>query len=153
MSTVRKNGTAADRSWLWFAAWTVVGTGWCLALATVMTIGPVFVAPVVLVLTVLLLVALRRGSAVGLPGLLSGPAAVLFLIGYLNRGGPGPVCSTTATGGEGCTDAWDPAPFLAAGSLFLVAGVVLFLVVRRKARRQDAHQGPTGNPVGPWQAV
>jgi hypothetical protein len=147
MSTVRM-----DRSWLWFAAWLLVGAGWCLALATAMTIGLVFVAPVLLVLTVLLLVALKWGSAVGLPGLFSGPAAVLFLIGYLDRGGPGPVCTTSGTGG-GCTDEWDPLPFLVAGSVFLVAGLVLFLLVRGRIRRQDAHQGPTGNPVGPWPAV
>ena len=166
MSTVRNaaRNTRIDRDWLWFAAWLVVGASWCLALLGALSIG-VFVAPVALLLTVLLLLALRRGSAVGLPGLLSGPALLLCYVAYLNRGGPssggctrthqGTVCAGSATGspsGAGAgttTEQWDPMPWLAAGVVFLVAGVVLFLLIRRQARRDRARRSPAGSgPAG-----
>ena len=133
--------------WLWFGAWAVVGGCWCLALATLLTIGVVFVAPVALVLTVLLLLGLRRGSAVGLPGLLSGPSAVIFYIGWLNRGGPGDVCTSTATE-QTCQTEWNPVPFLVAGSLVLVAGLLLFLLIRRQLNRGRTRRSPAGGPAG-----
>jgi hypothetical protein len=137
MSTVRN--TWLDRSWLWFGAWALVGAGWCLALLSLLTVG-VFVAPVMALLTALLLRGLPRGSGQGAPGLLSGPSLTLFYIAWLNRGGPGDVCTSD---GSTCTDEWSPVPWLVAGSVLLVAGAMLFLLVRRQARRS-----PAGPPAG-----
>ncbi|HMG64694.1 MAG TPA: hypothetical protein VK599_17265 [Streptosporangiaceae bacterium] len=159
-NTVRK--IRVDRSWLWFVAWTLVGASWCLALLTVLTIG-ILVAPVALLLTVLLLTAVRRGSAVGLPGLLSGPSLLLFYVAYLNRGGPGSdgctdhgnICTGSGTVSPSgtstvstSTQEWDPMPWLVAGSVLLVAGVVLFLLLRRQARQDHARRSPAGGPAG-----
>jgi hypothetical protein len=166
MSTVQNTGNGnaetrnrgVDRAWLWFAAWLLVGAGWCLALLTVLTIG-IFVAPVMLLLTVLLLLAIRKGSAVGLPGLLSGPALLLFYVAWLNRdassdGCTGNVCAGSSgvvqpgTAPVSQTQGWDPTPWLAAGAVFLVAGVVLFVLVRRQARRDRTRRSPAGGPAG-----
>ncbi|MFC1429626.1 hypothetical protein ACEZDB_03025 [Streptacidiphilus sp. N1-3] len=137
-----------DRAWLWFAAWLLLGAGWCLALLTALTIG-VFVAPVVLAATALLLWRAGKRSAVGLPGLVSGPALLLFFVGYLNRGGPGDVCTADGTT---CTEEWDPTGWLVAGSVLLLAGVALFLVLRLVLRRRDRRVGtrrsPAGGPAG-----
>ena len=134
-----------DRSWLWFGAWVLVGGGYALALATLLSIG-VFVLALTAAATALL--ASRRGSLVGLPGALSGPALPLLWIAYLNRGGPGTVCSGTPEGSS-CTDEWSPWPFLGPGVLLLVAGVVLFLVVRRRMRETSSTGAGRNVPPGP----
>ena len=55
--------------------------------------------------------------------------APLF-IAWLNRDGPGPVCTTTAES-ISCSDQWSPWPFVALGVLFAGAGVALLVVTRR----------------------
>nr|WP_208329561.1 hypothetical protein [Streptomyces sp. 846.5] len=134
-----------DRSWLWFGAWVLVGGGYALALASLLTIG-VFVLALTAAATVLL--ATRRGALVGLPGALSGPALPLLWIANLNRGGPGTVCSGTPEGGS-CTDEWSPWLFLVPGVLLLIAGVVLFLVVRRRTRATNSTGAGRNVPPGP----
>ena len=64
-------------------------------------------------------------------GLVSGTGPVLLYVAWLNRQGPGTVCTTTRGGGGQCLDEWSPWPWVAAG----VALVVLGLVVRRSLRR------------------
>jgi hypothetical protein len=134
-----------NSSWLWFGAWALVGGGYALALATLLSIG-VFVLALTLAATVLL--ASRRGSVVGLPGALSGPALPLLWIAYLNRGGPGTVCSGTAESSS-CTDEWNPWLFLGPGVLLLIAGVVLFLVVRRRMPATSGTGARRNVPPGP----
>ena len=144
MSTVK-----SDRSWLWFGAWVLVGGGYALALASLLSIG-IFVLALTAGATAWL--ASRRGSLVGLPGALCGPALPLLLIAYLNRGGPGTVCTGTPENNS-CTDEWSPWPFLGTGVLLLAVGLVLFLVVRRRIRAGAGTDGGTGAgrnvPPGP----
>ena len=141
--------TKSDRSWLWFGAWLLVGGGYALGLAALLSIGILVVA---LTAGATVLLASRRGSHVGLPGALSGPALPLLWIAYLNRGGPGTVCTGTPENGS-CTDEWNPWLFLGPGVLLLVAGLVLFLVVRRRIRAGVGTNGGTGAgrnvPPGP----
>jgi hypothetical protein len=64
-------------------------------------------------------------------GGLTGLALPLLWIGYENRDGPGDVCTTTATGGS-CTQEWSPWPWLVAGTVLGIAGVVAFMAARRR---------------------
>jgi hypothetical protein len=118
---------------VWFAAWFLVGAGFALALLGAMTIG-IFVLPVVLGVTAL--VATRRGSTVGVGGLVAGPALLLFFVAYLNRDGPGTICRSIESGTE-CVEEWSPWPWLAVGVLMLAVGLGVFVTMRRNHRRAD----------------
>jgi hypothetical protein len=124
-----------DRGWLWFGGWAAIGAGFGLALAALLSIG-LFIAPVVALAALLL--ARRSGSAVGLPGLLAGPAVPLLLIAWFNRGGPGTVCTGFSGGGSGqeCTDEWNPVLFLVPAAVLLLTSVLLFLALRRQFGRR-----------------
>lgn len=132
MTTPRVRPPVAPPPGVWpFLAWLAVGAGFCLAVASIPTIG-VFVLPVVIVALIALLSwrGSRNGSAAGA---ISGLGTVPIYIAYLNRSGPGTVCATTAGGGQECSAEWSPWPFLATGLLLVVAGLVLFAWLRRRA--------------------
>ncbi|MFR0355063.1 hypothetical protein [Streptomyces sediminimaris] len=116
--------------WPWFCAWFLVGGLASLGLLSVLTVG-VFLLPVALAAAVFL--ATRRGCRTGLAGLVSGLGVPLLYVAYLNRGGPGNVCTTT-TAGQSCVDEYSPWGWLAAGAVLLLAGMALGLVVRRRRR-------------------
>ena len=122
-------------SWLWFGAWFIVGGLASLSLLTVLTIG-LYLLPVTVVAAALL-VTTRHDSSVGLPGLVSGLGIPLLYVAFLNRGGPGNVCTTTATG-QSCVDEYNPWLWLAAGVVLLLAGVVFGAVQRRRTARPGA---------------
>lgn len=114
-------------AWPWFCAWFAVGALGSLGVLTVLSVG-VYLLPVALLAAAL--VATRRNAAAGLPGLVSGLGAPLLYVAFLNRGGPGTVCTTTTTG-QSCVDEYNPWLWLAAGVLLLLAGIV-FGVVRQR---------------------
>jgi len=114
--------------WPWFCAWFLVGALASLALLTVLTVG-VFLLPIALVAAVFL--ATRRGRRAGLAGLVSGFGVPLLYVAFLNRGGPGNVCTRTATG-QSCVDEYSPWGWVAAGVVFLIAGIVLGMVLQRR---------------------
>ena len=72
---MKQRDAARVRAWGWFVAWIVVGVEFMFALLGALTIG-VFVLPIAAGLAVL--VATRRGSSVGIPGLISGLSLPLF---------------------------------------------------------------------------
>jgi hypothetical protein len=117
--------------WLWFTAWLLVGASFAVSLIGIMSIG-LFVLPIPVVATLLL--ARRRQTTTGLPGLISGLAVPLLYVAYLNRAGPGTICAAVA-GGQECTDEWSPWPWLAAGVILLVVGIAAFVGRRRRASR------------------
>jgi len=86
-------------SWAWFGAWLADGASYVVAVLGALSIG-LFVLVVAIALTVVL--ATCRGSSVGSPGVISGAGLPLLYVAYLNRGGPGNVCSTFANGAS-CT--------------------------------------------------
>jgi len=121
--------TGNRRDWLLFTGWLLTGASYLLALLAVLSIG-LFILPIPVAGTVVL--ATRRGSRRGLPGLVSSASLPLFLLAYLNRHGPGTYCTTSATGGS-CTEGLlNPWFLLAAGLLILAAGLTLFLRIRRR---------------------
>jgi hypothetical protein len=94
----------------WFALWALAGAGAALGLLTAATIGE-FVLAGTAILTGLL--AWRGDRLLAAPGVLAGMALVPLYVGYLNRGGPGDVCTTTATS-QTCTQEMSPWPWLVA---------------------------------------
>jgi hypothetical protein len=133
-ATVKESTQSRVPAWVWFVAWIFVGVGFMFALLGAMTIG-VFVLPVAGGLAAL--VATRRGSIVGIPGLISGASLPLFYVAYLNRDGPGNVCRSFADGGSACTEEWSPLPWLFVGVVLLLGGVAVFVSVNRKKVRSD----------------
>lgn len=121
------------RSWIWFLAWGLVGAGAVAALLTVLTVGP-YLAVLVLVAAVAL--GRTRRSHGGLPGLVSGAGLLPVWVAWLNRGGPGDVCSSPGN----CTEEWSPWPWLAAGVVLITVGTAIW--ARRGA---NSRTGPR-----PW---
>lgn len=123
MSDVRRPG----ESWGAFAAWCVAGAGGCAGVLSILTVGA-FVLLVTLVLCGWLL--WRQGVGPGLAGLLTGAALPLLYVAWLNRDGPGEVC-TRSTTAVSCQDEWSPWPFVVLALVAAVAGVLVFLRTRR----------------------
>jgi hypothetical protein len=122
------------RSGLQFALWAAVGAGGVLGVLTAPTIG-LFVLPVAVAVAAVL--AWRRQVRLAGPGVLTGLGLLPCYIAYLNRGGPGTICTTTATSGS-CTQEWSPWPWLAVGLCLVVAGLALQArTLRRQARQHD----------------
>jgi len=116
--------------WTFFVAWAVIGAAYCLSALTALSIG-IFVLPVAVVLTVL--VATRRGGATGVLGAVAGLGVPLIYVAFLNRRGPGTVC-TASHGGQTCGDEWSPWPFLLVGLIPAAAATAYFGIQQRRRR-------------------
>ncbi len=119
------------RNWLQFALWAAVGAGAVVGLLTVLTIG-IFVVPVTVILAGLLIWRGDRGLAA--PGVVTGLGLPLWYVAYLNRAGPGMVCTQAAAGGS-CTQEMSPWPWIAAGLFFVLGGMAICLIKRRHVGR------------------
>lgn len=117
--------TAPLRPGIWpFLAWAAVGAGFVLAALTVLSIAVFVLPPAIAALIVLLRWhGSRNATAVGL---LSGAGVVSLYVSYLNRDGPGTVCSTTATA-QACTTEWNPWPWFVIGVVLVAAGLGMSL--------------------------
>jgi hypothetical protein len=125
--------TPSSLSWVSFTAWLLVGAGYGVSCIGIASIG-LFVLPLP-VLATLLLVRRRRATR-GLPGLISGLAVPVLYVAYLNRAGPGTIC-TTVTGGQECNGEWSPWPWLAVGVMLFVLGVAVFIDRQRRASHRS----------------
>jgi hypothetical protein len=129
----RTKATPGDlNAWGWFAAWTLAGSA--LALGFVSFALWVILIPIGLGLVLLLLAS--RSARQSAYGLLSGTGISLLTVAYIQRDGPGTTCWQTATA-SGCEQHLDPRPWLIAGVLCLVGGLVAqtILSVRRRDSR------------------
>ena len=96
------------------------------------TIGLFLLALAAVLVALALVVPSLRPPSV--PGLLVGLSTAPLYIAWLNRSGPGTVCTTTADS-TSCTDQWSPWPLMAVGLLLAGAGVTLLLMARRRRPR------------------
>jgi hypothetical protein len=117
-------------AWARLLGWTLVGAALVVGILGALSIG-IFVLPVAVAVGVLLLVRPEPGR--GASGLLCGIGLPLLLVAYLNRDGPGTVCTATSGGGQSCTDEWAPWPWLAIGLVLIAAGLASFAL--SEARR------------------
>jgi len=114
----------------WYVAWAIVGAGVSLSLLGAMTIG-IFVAPIVLLAAIALVAySPARGA---FPGVVCGLGVPPLYVAWLNRDGPGTIC-TVSGGGESCVDEWSPWPWVAVTVFFIAGGVALCLLTRRSRR-------------------
>ena len=123
---------------MWFIAWMLVGAGYALGVLSALSIGA-YVLLITVVATIVL--ATRTGNRVGLPGLVSGLSLPLFYVAYLNRSGPGTICTTTGTN-QSCSDEWSPWPWLLIGIVLLVSGSVWFAMANRRRGVVDPRAVP-----------
>jgi hypothetical protein len=105
-----------------FVGWCAVGAALCLSVLTLLTIGP-FVLLVTLMLIGVMLWRVDFGWAMA--GMISGAGLPALVVAWLNRDGPGEVCTRSATE-LSCGDEWSPWPFVVVGVLLLVVGGVVF---------------------------
>lgn len=122
----------------WFVAWMLVGAGYALGVLGALSIG-LYVLVITVAATIVL--ATRAGSGAGLPGLVSGLSLPLFYVAFLNRSGPGTVCTSTATS-QSCVEEWSPWPWIVVGIVLLVAGWVWFTVAERRRGVAEALPDP-----------
>ncbi len=124
-----RGGSRAVPRWAVTVYWGVVGALVAFGVAGLATIGPFLLALAsVFVVGGLAAAGLRPPSV---PGALLGLSTAPFYIAWLNRGGPGTVCTSTADV-MACTDQWSPWPFVAVGVLVAGAAVALLVTARRR---------------------
>lgn len=119
-----------DPSWVQFTTWALCGAGVALPLAAAFAVGPLAMVPAVLFAGIAVLLGGANVSAVGAA---AGIGAWGIVIGWLNRDGPGEVCTTTPSS-DTCTDEWSPWPWFAVGVLLAGSAAVLFRTFRRRSR-------------------
>jgi hypothetical protein len=113
-----------------FWVWAVVGLGFGFAISAI----GIFTVPASLLATIVLLTQPRLRQATF--GILVGIGAVLLLVAYLNREGPGKVCHTFSNGFECAEGLPDPRRWLAVGLVFIAAGIAgHFFAARMRLRR------------------
>jgi hypothetical protein len=82
----------------------------------------------------------RRGAGGGIAGVISGLGVPLLYVAFLNRHGPGTICTTSHNGGQSCVDELNAWPWFAFGLVLVALGAVVF--VASGSRRQRVRNGP-----------
>jgi len=103
--------------WGWFWAWALLG--FAAALGAV-SLGVLLLVPVVAAGALMASRPTIRRSALGL---LTGAAALLLYVAWVQRAGPGTTCWHTATA-SGCDQHLNPVPWLLAGLVMFGGGIV-----------------------------
>jgi len=104
----------------WFPAWLLVGAAFA---TSVVTVYGVVLLPFVIILIVLL--SLVRDARRGYPGFIAGAGVPLLYVAWLNRRGPGNICTRYARGGQSCVEQMTPWPWFILGAGLLAAGILL----------------------------
>lgn len=109
--------------WGWFLVWALLGSA--LAVAAV-SLGPLLFVPTLVAIAVLMS---RPASRRSVFGLVAGIGVLLLCVSWLYRQGPGTTCWHTATA-SGCDEHLNPLPWLVAGLVLFVGGIVAHLRTR-----------------------
>jgi hypothetical protein len=115
--------------WASTLVWGLVGVLVAFGIAGLASIGLFLLAGAAVVLALALATPALRSPAA--PGFVVGLSTAPLYLAWLNRDGPGLVCTTTADS-VSCADQWSPWPFVAVGLLFAVAGLTLLALTRRR---------------------
>lgn len=130
---MNRTDVTGSPSLIWpFLAWAVVGAGACFTVLAALSIG-VYVAPAVIIALIVLL-RWERARTIAAFGMISGLGPVLLYVAYLNRGGPGNVCTTSGIS-QSCVTEMSPWPWLVAGIAALAAGIAAFAAQRPHRNR------------------
>jgi hypothetical protein len=129
---MRLMARTARRGWGWFVAWFALGVMWVLTVLGAFTIS-IFVLPVAVGGTILL--ASRRHAVDGIAGLISGLGVPLLYVSFLNRHGPGKICTTSHNGGQSCVDELNAWPWFVFGLVLVAHGAVVFVASGRRRQR------------------
>jgi hypothetical protein len=100
----------------WFWAWALLGSAAALG---VLSLGPILLAPAVVLAALMASRPAIRGSAFGL---LSGAGALLLYVAWVQRAGPGTTCWSTQTA-SGCDEHLNPLPWLVLGIVLFIGGI------------------------------
>lgn len=122
------------RPWIYFIIWMLVGGAWAMVIVGALSIG-IFFIPVATIATVFLV--RKPSSRRGIPGLFAGLALPLLYVAYLNRIGPGMVCTKTQSAfgvGQSCGQEGNPWIWLLAGLVLVVVGVAIFIISTRSRK-------------------
>jgi hypothetical protein len=128
--------------WQSFGEWAVASAIVTFTMLTMLSIGP-FVLPIAVIAVV---VAARRNRAwpEAPMGALAGAGTNFLYVAFMNRDSspcpPGPIHSTLSNGQSFSCGGLDPIPWLTAGALLVVAGVLGYVVSRRILRTAAAHE-------------
>jgi hypothetical protein len=112
-----------------YVGWVVVGAALAVGLLGAFTVGPI--AIVVAVVMMFVLLARPAGRSAAGYGALSGAGAVPLYVAWLNRQGPGLVCTSRAA--TQCVSEWSPWGWLIFGIVLVAAGITAFAMSRRRA--------------------
>lgn len=112
------------RRWAAFTVWAPIGVGYAFAMIGIASLG-LLVLPVAIAATVVL--ARRVLFRDGLAGLVAGLGVPPLYVAYLNRAGPGNVC-TAIPGGYSCNQELSPWPWVGVGVSLIAAGVLWGIV-------------------------
>lgn len=125
---------ASRRPWVYFVLWMLAGASYAMVIGGAFSIG-IFFIPIAVIATIFLV--RKPSSRRGIPGIFAGLALPLFYVAYLNRRGPGMICTMTHSTfgiGQSCTQEWSPWPWFIAGLVLLGAGVAVFIVALRSSK-------------------
>jgi hypothetical protein len=116
----------------WFLAWVLVGVALAFGVLSIASVG-IFVLPVAVIAGAVL--ALRPAARRQLAGAVVGAGLPLLYVAYLNRSGPGTVCTTHA-GNQSCVDESNPWVWLTAALAIIAVGA--FASFARRGDRGSA---------------
>jgi hypothetical protein len=125
---------------LYFVGFAGLGGAAALALITPFTIGPLLLLPIVAWGIVLMR---RPFPPASVAGAIAGVSVLVFALAYLNRDGPGNVCTYSQSGGEFCQTEWNPVAFIVGGLFFIAVAVEVFMYARRPRPPASMPPGPT----------